>query len=113
MPNSYNILVLIKVLHTVIWVIMVAGILYIVYCGIYDVIGTPLYLAIGLLVLEIITLAINNWSCPLTLVAKNYQPNWKPGDDIYLPKWLAINNKLIFGVLLSIGLALVFYQMLT
>jgi hypothetical protein len=66
-----------------------------------------LYISIGLLCFETLTLLINKWSCPLTVVAKRIQPDLQPGDDIYLPKWLAINNKLIFGVLLFIGLILI------
>ncbi len=111
--STSNLLHLIKLIHTIIWVIMVAGILYIVYCGLTDNINNTLYGAIGLLAFEMLTLLINRWSCPLTVVAQKYQSGWQPGDDIYLPKWLAIHNKTIFGSLLMFGLGLVVWRILT
>jgi hypothetical protein len=113
MISSSGKILLIKIIHTIIWVIMVAGIGYILYCGIYDKIDGSLYIALGLLGFEIITLLINRWTCPLTIVAKRINPRLQPGDDIFLPRWLAIQNKNIFGFILMVGLLLVLYRVLT
>ena len=50
-------------------------------------------------------LLLNRWSCPLTAVAARYTPDRRANFDIFLPLWLARNNKLIFGTLFVCGLA--------
>ena len=51
------------------------------------------------MLLEVVVLLINRWSCPLTGVAARYTDNRQDNFDIYLPLWLAKHNKLIFGTL--------------
>jgi hypothetical protein len=91
---------------------MASAVFYILYCGISGNLGKNLYFAIGLILFETIVLLINHWACPLTSIAKNIKPDWKDGDDIFLPKWFAINNKMIFGTLFIIGIVLVIYRLL-
>ena len=91
---------------------MVTAIFYILYAGINNRLDVYLWISLGLMVLEGITLLINKGSCPLTIVAKKSKPNYQDGDDIFLPKWLAIHNKLIFGSILSLGLLIVFYRLM-
>lgn len=97
----------IKALHTIIWVIMVTAILYILYAGIVNKFNLWLYISIGLILLETITLAINKWSCPLTPIARKYTKDRKDNFDIYLPEWLTRHNKTIFTILFLMGLTLV------
>lgn len=92
---------------------MVLGILVILYSGIIGIINGFTYASIGLLLFELIVLIANDWTCPLTNVAKRVKPNWQNGDDIYLPQWLAIRNKEIFGSLLVVGLLLVAFRLVT
>lgn len=92
---------------------MAVSTFYILYCGLTNTLNQALYVAISLLIIETIVLILNRWSCPLTIVAKKVKPDWRDGDDIYLPKWLAIHNKLIFGSILIIGLVLVFYRIIS
>jgi hypothetical protein len=58
-----------------------------------------------LLFVEIAVLIANEWRCPLTNVAARYTDDRSENFDIYLPPWLARNNKLIFGWLFAIILA--------
>ncbi|MDB5860276.1 MAG: hypothetical protein JWQ76_3965 [Ramlibacter sp.] len=53
---------------------------------------------------EVLVLAFNKWSCPLTAVAARYTEDRRPNFDIYLPQWLARYNKHIFGSLYVAGL---------
>lgn len=92
---------------------MVLAILYILYCGISGHLSTFLYYAIGLILFETIVLLINHWSCPFTIMAKKAKPDWKDGDDIFLPKWIAINNKMLFGSLFIVGIILIIFRLLT
>ena len=54
---------------------------------------------------EVAILAINRWSCPLTAVAARYTEDRRENFDIYLPLWLARNNKAVFGSLYLAGVA--------
>ena len=51
----------------------------------------------GIVLIEVLVLIINRWSCPLTAIAARYTSDRRPNSDIYLPEWLARNNQLIFG----------------
>jgi hypothetical protein len=103
----------IKVLHTVIWAFFVLTILYILYAVLMDRIGTLLWIAIALIVGEGTILLINGWRCPLTRLGEKYAEHTDVGFDIFLPKWLAKNNKTIFTALFSVGVIIVTYRLLT
>lgn len=103
----------IKAIHSAIWIIMVASIFYIVYAGIADKIDIYLWISLGIMAFEGLVLMINKGSCPLTNVAKGIKKGkYEDGDDIFLPKWIAINNKLIFGSILGLGLMLILYRII-
>ncbi|TJY55563.1 hypothetical protein E4T66_20860 [Sinimarinibacterium sp. CAU 1509] len=103
MATAHTRLIAIKLAHTVVWALF-AG------C----VIGMPLATflghhraALGLaaaVFVEVLILAFNRWRCPLTGVAAHYTDDRRDNFDIYLPLWLAKNNKLIFGTLYVVGL---------
>lgn len=92
----------IKVLHTVIWAIMAAAILALPWAG---WIGQYRW-ALGLTVLilgECLVLVLNHGRCPLTDMAARHTSDRADNFDIYLPLWLARNNKRIFGFLFVAG----------
>ena len=103
----------IKLLHTIIWAVMVAAILYIIYSGWSGQISVLTYAALIVIGLEVVVLLANNWVCPLTPVARKYSDSPKPNFDIYLPEWLAKYNKEIFGTLLLMGVVLVVWRLAT
>jgi len=103
-------LLLVKLTHTAIWCVFVAAILYILYAGIFDSIGPLVWYCIGLVFLEGIVLLICKWRCPLTLLGYQYTDNPQVGFDIFLPVWLAKNNKTIFTILFAVGLVLVLWR---
>ena len=49
--------------------------------------------------IEVVVLLVNGMRCPLTDIAAGYADERPVGFDIFLPPWLARNNKLIFGTL--------------
>jgi hypothetical protein len=57
-------------------------------------------------------LVINGWRCPLTNVAAQYTDERSENFDIFLPLWLARNNKLIFGSWFVVGEIVVFLRWL-
>ncbi len=103
-------LIRVKLLHTVIWAVMVAAIFFILYSGWSGKISSLTYAAFGLMVLEGVALWIGGGACPLTPIARQYSDDKKDNFDIYLPEWLARYNKEIFGALLIMGTALVLWR---
>lgn len=102
----------IKLIHTIIWFLYVLIIFYILYAGIYNRINVYTWSAIGLVIIEGIVLLIFNGKCPFTILGYKYTDNPEIGFDIYLPRWLAHYNKMIFGTIFIIGLLLVVYRVL-
>lgn len=113
MDNPKHKLLTIKVLHTVIWAFFVFIILDILYTGIIDGIDTLTWIAIALIVIEGIILLINRWRCPLTNLGAKYAEQTDVGFDIFLPRWVAKNNKMIFTPIYAIGVIIVIYRLLT
>ena len=110
--DDHKKLFLIKLIHTAIWCIFATAIIYIVYAGAFDKVNMLVWYCIGLVFIEGIVLLICKWRCPLTLLGYKYTSDPSVGFDIFLPVWLAKNNKAIFSVLFSIGLALVVWRVL-
>ncbi|MCK6549857.1 hypothetical protein L6R52_28730 [Myxococcota bacterium] len=88
----------IKVIHTIVWAVFagsIAAIPVVTFAG-------ELRIAWGLIAfvfLEVLVLVVNRMTCPLTDVAGRYTTERQDNFDIYLPLWLARNNKRIFGTL--------------
>jgi hypothetical protein len=88
----------IKVTHTVVWAFFVACILAIPLLAARSQFGlAALFTAI--VACEVGILLLNRMRCPLTGVAARYTDDRRANFDIYLPEWLARNNKQVFGTL--------------
>jgi hypothetical protein len=88
----------VKLAHTAVWAFFVACILAI---PLFTVLSrfrlAGLFVAI--VALEVMVLLVNGMRCPLTDVAARYTSERQANFDIYLPDWLARNNKALFGTL--------------
>jgi hypothetical protein len=92
----------VKILHTFVWAFFVACILAIpLFTTLARFRLAALFVAI--VALEVAVLAFNGMRCPLTDVAARYTDHREANFDIYLPEWLARNNKAIFGALYVIA----------
>lgn len=105
-------LTLIRLLHTIIWLFMVAIIIFIVWSGVTGNINAYSWIAVGIVILEGAVLMLFKGSCPLTVVARKYSGSKKYNFDIYLPEWLAKYNKQIFTTIFLLGLTLMLYHSL-
>ena len=94
--DNRNRLILIKTIHTAIWVFFNVVIFYMLYAVIVNKIDKWLWIGFGLIVLEGLILLAFRFSCPLTVIARKYSSSTKENFDIYLPNWLARHNKLIY-----------------
>jgi hypothetical protein len=101
MPAA-NALILVKVVHTVVWAFLASCIVAIPALAIARRFRLALVLTIVVLG-EIAVLGANRMRCPLTDVAERYTDERGDNFDIYLPPWLARNNKLLFGSLFVAG----------
>jgi hypothetical protein len=88
----------IKAVHTLAWAVFAGCIVAIPVASVrgeHALAGLLAAIVLG----EIVVLALNDWSCPLTAVAARYTTDRRANFDIYLPEWLARYNKQIFGPL--------------
>lgn len=99
-------LIAVKLIHTVVWAIFATSIVAIPVCAFKGRLSLAWGL-IGFVFIEVIVLAANRMRCPLTDVAGKYTTAREDNFDIYLPLWLARNNKVIFGGLYIGGLVYV------
>lgn len=95
-------LVAVKMVHTIAWVFLAGAVIAVPISAAAGSLPLAAVLA-GIVVVEIVVLALNDWHCPLTAVAARYTTDRRPNFDIYLPEWLARHNKGIFGTLFGLG----------
>jgi len=105
-------LVLIKIIHTLIWVFFNVVIGYLLYAVIFDKIDSWVWIGLGLIFIEGLVLLLFKMKCPLTIVARKYSDSTKDNFDIYLPNWLARYNKEIYTTILMVILAILVYRMI-
>ena len=60
--------------------------------------------AIAIVLVEVAVLGLNRGQCPLTPIAARYTDDRRANFDIYLPEWLARNNKAVFGSLYVVAI---------
>jgi hypothetical protein len=111
MANNIKLL-LIKVIHTLIWVFFNGVIFYMLYAAIANKLDLWLWIGYGFVFLEgLILLAFKN-HCPLNLMARKYTNSPKDNFDVYLPSWLAKYTKLIYTTIFGIISIITIYQIL-
>jgi hypothetical protein len=95
-------LVVVKTVHTIVWAFFAACILAIPVAARAGRLRLAAVLS-GIVLLEVAILAVNSMRCPLTDLAARFTESRSDDFDIYLPAWLARNNKRIFGALWVAG----------
>jgi hypothetical protein len=108
MPEE-KVLTLIKLAHTAIWAVMAAAIIALPIAAMLDRFRLAAWLTV-LVVAECIVLALNRGRCPLTDLAARFTSDRDANFDIYLPRWVAQNNKAIFGSLFAVGELVVLWR---
>jgi hypothetical protein len=94
----------IKAAHTLAWAVLAGVVLAIPLASWRGAHRTAAWLA-AIIAGEVVVLLIFKGRCPCTLLAARYTDDRRDNFDIYLPVWLARNNKLIFGSLYVAGVA--------
>lgn len=102
MNKSFR-LIAIKAFHTLVWVFFAGCIVAIPFAAHAREFRVALLLIAAVMV-EVLIIAFNRGSCPLTPMAARYTADRAGNFDIFLPVWLARYNKIIFGGLFVAGL---------
>jgi hypothetical protein len=104
-------LIVIKSVHTLVWLFFNLVLFYLFYAVVTNNIGTLVWIGLGLFALEGIVLVIFKMMCPLTILARKYSDSTRDNFDIFLPNWLARNTKLIYTSLLGIVILMLIYRL--
>ncbi len=99
----------IKLLHTIVWALL-AGCVLALPMAAFRRRFRLAFTLIAIMIGECLVLAANGGRCPLTDVAARFTAERAPNFDIYLPTWLAANNKTIFGTLFIVNTAFVLWR---
>jgi len=103
----------IKIIHTIIWILFNVVIFYLLYAVITNKIDKLVWIGVGIILLEGIVLLFFRTMCPITLIARKYSDSPKDNFDIFLPNWLAKNNKLIYTIIFIIIICILIYRITT
>lgn len=90
----------IRLLHTIAWAVFAGAIMAIPFTMLAGRRQLAIWLSL-LVWFEVAVLVVNQMRCPLTAIAARYTDNRAANFDIFLPRWLAQWNKLIFGTLFA------------
>ncbi len=104
---------LIKALHTLVWIFFNVVIFYMLYAVLADKIDKWLWIGLGLVILEGLTLLFFKFFCPLTIMARQYSDSTKDNFDIYLPNWLARYTKMIYTSIVGVIVVILIYRLMT
>jgi hypothetical protein len=98
-------IVVIKSVHSLIFLGMAASILYTLYSGLTNRISRLTGVSIAAVVGEGLVLLMNNMRCPLTDMVEGLGSDHGTVSDIFLPKWFADRIPILFTPPFAIGLA--------
>jgi len=107
--NNSRMLWFIRFVHTVIWAFFASAVFVLpvaAYLRRFDwVAGLT-----GLVLIECAALATNRGECPLRNIAARFTDDHSGNFDIFIPAWLALRTKPIFGSLFAASEAFALWQ---
>lgn len=104
-------LILVKSVHTLIWVFFNVVIFYLFYAVWVNRIDIWVWICLGFILLEGLVLLAFKRVCPVTIIARKYSNSTRDNFDIYLPNWLARYNKEIYSVIVIIIFIFLLYRL--
>ena len=102
----------VKMVHTLIFVVLSACVLYILASGAFDRVTFWTWVAVVAIMVEGVVLAANGGKCPLTAVAERLGAVDGQVADIFLPRWFADRIFPICGTLYLIGCAIIVIRLI-
>jgi len=110
--TNFQKLILVKTIHTLIWVFYNCVIFYMLYASMANKFDIWLAVCYCLVLLEGLILLLFKFTCPLTLIARRYTSDPSDNFDIFLPLWLARNTKRIYTAVVVIIVFITAFQWL-
>jgi hypothetical protein len=102
----------VKVVHTVVFAVLSACVLYALYSAVFGHLTPWTWLAVALVLVESIVLVAFGWTCPLTLLAERLGAGHGAVADIFLPKWLADRIFPVCGTTFAVACLLLVLRLL-
>jgi len=90
-PGEAMLILLIKAVHTVLFLLITGCMLYLLYCGIANRLSRWTLAALAVVVVHGVVLTVSGWTCPLTIWAHRLGAANGGVSDLFLPRWLADN----------------------
>lgn len=112
MEQSRSTILRIKVLHSIIFWVLSACVVYALYSGIAGRITRWTWVAVILGLVEGIVLAAFGWKCPLRIAAERLGAENGAVTDIFLPRWFAMRIFPICGTTFAIACAVIAWRLL-
>lgn len=99
-------LALIRAVHTAIYLVMAASTFAVVYAGVTGAGGSWLWVALGLLGVEVVVFVGSGMRCPLTALAVRCGAETGHVFDTFLPERITRYTFRFFGSLMAVGVLL-------
>lgn len=99
----------VKLLHTLVWGFFVGCICVVPVLGAWGRFREAV-VVVCIVLGECAVLGLNRVRCPMSDWAARYTSDRSPNFDIFLPRWLAEHNKIIFGILFVINTVVLYWQ---
>lgn len=109
--NAATKLVIVKSIHTLIWLFFNVVIFYFLYAVVTNRLDKRVWICISLIAAEGLVLLVFRNTCPVTILARNYTQSQRENFDIFLPNWLAKYNKRIYTGIVFVGLLILAYRL--
>ena len=104
--NSFISLKMIKIIHTIIWIVMATSVFYVFYSGLSGNVNILSWIGVVAIFIEGLALIAGKGDCPLHVYALQITGESKL-NDTYLPQWIFFKSyKLILTVFFLIGFIL-------
>jgi hypothetical protein len=105
-------LALVRAAHTAIYVVMASACFVLLYAGVTGAHGRWLWLAAGLMTVEVVVFTANGMRCPLTAVAERNGASREGVSDTFLPERITRHTCHVFGPLILLAAALLVGRLL-
>lgn len=105
-------LALVRSARTVIYLVMVAAIFVVLYGGLSGASGLWLWIAIGLVSMEVAVFVASGMRCPLTRLVSLYSDPAAEVSDTFFPKKWTLHTLTTFVPLLMVGFTLLAWRWL-
>lgn len=96
----------VRALHTIIYVVMAAATLLVLYAGLTGAAGLWVGVSLTLVIIEAVVFVGGGMRCPLTAVAVRYGARPEGPYDTFFPERFTRHTLTVFGPMMALGVGL-------